>query len=86
MIIEQWDKRKINSKTFAVPILTASIQGRLENLGGPGQSLEVGPFSVMNDAGLAMSYCSYCAKHNQHAKARGVWGHAPQEIFENLVL
>ena len=23
---------------------------------------------------------SYCAKHNQHANARGVWGHAPQEI------
>ena len=30
----------------------------------------------------------YCAKHNQHATARGVWGHAPQKIFEkqlNLV-
>ena len=23
-----------------------------------------------------------CAKHTQHANARGVWGHAPQEIFE----
>ena len=32
-----------------------------------------------------LKYKSYCAKHNQHAKhanARGVWGHAPQEIFE----
>ena len=32
-----------------------------------------------------MMYKSYCAKHNQHAKhanARGVWGYAPQEIFE----
>ena len=25
MIIEQWDKRKINSKIFAIPILTASV-------------------------------------------------------------
>ena len=25
MIIEQWDKQKINSKTFAIPILTASV-------------------------------------------------------------
>ena len=25
VIIEQWDKRKINSKTFAIPILTASV-------------------------------------------------------------
>ena len=25
MIIEQWDKRKINSKTFAIPVLTASV-------------------------------------------------------------
>ena len=23
-----------------------------------------------------------CAKHNQHAKARGVWGHTPQENFK----
>ena len=23
VIIEQWDKQKINSKTFAIPILTA---------------------------------------------------------------
>ena len=30
-----------------------------------------------------------CAKHNQHAKhanARGVWGHVPQENFENYIL
>ena len=25
VIIEQWDKPKINSKTFAIPILTASV-------------------------------------------------------------
>ena len=25
VIIEQWDKRKINSKTFAIPILSASV-------------------------------------------------------------
>ena len=24
----------------------------------------------------------HCAKHNQHANARGVWGHAPQKNFE----
>ena len=29
--------------------LTSFIQGRLENLGGPGQTLEVGPFCVVND-------------------------------------
>ena len=28
MIIEQWDKRKINSKTFAIPILTAVLSTR----------------------------------------------------------
>ena len=40
------------------------------------------------ESGVQM-YKSYCVKHNQHAKhanARGVWGHAPWEIFEKYML
>ena len=34
--------------------------------------------------GMAVKYIykEKCTKHTQHANARGVWGHAPQEIFE----
>jgi len=36
----------------------------------------------MKVTGLSKLELTYCVKHNQHAKhakARGVWGHAPQE-------
>ena len=43
------------------------------------------------DTRIAFTPISYvcCAKHNQHAKhakARGVWGHVPQENFEKYML
>ena len=34
---------------------------------------------------LCLGFCVCCAKHNQHtkyAKARGVWGHAPQKYLK----
>ena len=36
-----------------------------------------GPFCAVSNG----EFSKYCAKHNQHAKARGVWGHAPPGKF-----
>ena len=35
--------------------------------------------------GGSTSGCAKHTKHAKHANSRGVWGHSPQENFENLV-
>ena len=46
MIIEQWDKRKINSKTFAIPILNKNTKGAKKCKANQKQQLSTKKFDI----------------------------------------